>query len=341
MEPPTRQQRRSTIRAYPNIEPFAGRLGGNQTACLRGDVTTESESNRAIPDATPWISLSQQLDLRAFASPGLWKAALIEGWGTLMFVYITIWASMSPNVRPQPPDAQLGNFNNAAFIGPAVGGFINFALLTLFIICFGAVTGAHFNPSITVATFVARLCSVPRAVLYVGAQTAGAALAGLLARASYGTADFKVGGCWLFPDLVPPADTFVVEFMATCLLLFIAFGTGIDPRQRETVGPALSPFLVGLGLGTISFGTAFTRYGYGGASMNPARCFGVFVGSQFPSWHWIHWSVDGQALDNQWTELLINDRVAPFAACIAHGLCYHLAPPWRRQVQEDVVTVNK
>jgi glycerol uptake facilitator-like aquaporin len=291
MDAPARQHRRSTVRVYPNIEPFAGRLGGNQTAGLDGQLE-EPEPNKTIPDATPWISLSQQLGLRAFASPGLWKAALIEGWGTLMFVYMTIWANMSPNVPPQPPDAQLGNFNNAAFVGPAVGGLINFVLLTLFIICFGAVTGAHFNPTITAATFVARLCSLPRAILYIAAQTAGGALAGLLARASYGTADFKVGGCWVFPELVPPADTFVVEFMATSLLLFIAFGAGIDPRQRETVGPALSPFLVGLGLGIISFGTAFARYGYGGASMNPARCLGAFVGSQFPSWHWVHWLVN-------------------------------------------------
>lgn len=292
MEAATRQQRHSTVRAYPNIAPFAGRLGGNQTACLHGQDEIEPESDRIIPDASPWISLSQQFDLRPFASPGLWKAALVEGWGTLMLVYITIWASMSPNVQPQPPDARLGNFNNAAFIGPAVGGLINFVLITLFIICFGAVTGAHFKPTITMATFVARLCSLPRAVLYIAAQTAGGALAGLLARASFGTSDFKVGGCWLFPELVPPAETFVVEFMATSLLLFFAFGTGIDPRQRETVGPALSPFLVGLALGVLSFGTGFTRFGYGGASMNPARCFGAFAGSQFPSWHWIHWSVN-------------------------------------------------
>lgn len=299
---PTRHRRRTAIHVQPNIEPFAGRLGGNQTAGLRRDDTVEPDPDSAIPDATPWISLSQQFDLRAFKSPGLWRAAVLEGWGTLMLVYITMWASMSPNVQPEPPDAQLGNFNNAAFIGPAVGGLINFVILTLFIICFGAVTGAHFNPTITVATFVARLCSLPRAILYVAAQTAGGALAGLLARASYGSADFKVGGCWLFPELVRPADTFVVEFMATSLLLFFAFGTGLDPRQRETVGPALSPFLVGLGLGIISFSTAFTRYGYGGASMNPARCFGAFVGSQFPSWHWIHWSVKGQALNTPWTE---------------------------------------
>jgi hypothetical protein len=62
-----------------------------------------------------------------------------------------------------------------------------------------------------------------------------------------------------------------------------------DPRQRQLIGSALSPFLVGMTLGVLSFGTAFTRYGYGGASLNPARCFGAFAGSRFPGWHWHHW----------------------------------------------------
>lgn len=93
----------------------------------------------------------------------------------------------------------------------------------------------------------------------------------------------------MYSDVVPVSDAFVVELMATFILLFFAFGVGLDPRQKQTVGPTLGPFLVGLALGSLSFGTAFTRFGYGGASMNPARCFGTFVGSRFPGWHWIHW----------------------------------------------------
>jgi glycerol uptake facilitator-like aquaporin len=208
-----------------------------------------------------------------------------------MLVFITIWASTSPAVLPPPPTLQLGNFDNAAFIGPLIGGSTNFIFLTLFIFCFGATTGAHLNPTITIATFFARLCSLPRMILYVTFQVTGSTIAGLLVRASYGTRDFKVGGCWLYPDVVPVMDAFVVELISTLTLLFFAFGVGLDPRQRQTIGPSLAPFLVGLALGSITLASAFTRYGYGGASMNPARCFGAFAGSTFPSWHWIHWYV--------------------------------------------------
>lgn len=230
----------------------------------------------------------------------------MEGTGTLMLVWLTIYTSISPSVVPLEPTQRWGVFDNAAFIGPLVASILNFVYLTLFTFCFGAVTGAHLNPMITIATFFARLCSLPRAVMYVNFQTGGAALGGLLARASYGTRDFKVGGCWLYPEAVPVRDAFTTELMASIIILFFAFGVGLDPRQRKTVGPTLGPFLVGLALGSMTFGTGYSRYGYGGASMNPARCFGTFVGSSFPGWHWIHWYVRESYLQSKRPRLMVS-----------------------------------
>lgn len=41
---------------------------------------------------------------------------------------------------------------------------------------------------------------------------------------------------------------YVLETMSGFALLFLAVGVGLDPRQRGVFGPALSPFLVGLGI---------------------------------------------------------------------------------------------
>ena len=123
-------------------------------------------------------------------------------------------------------------------------------------------------------------------------QILGAALAGLMVRAGYGSRDWQVGGCWMYSDIVPVREAFAIEFMACLTLFFIAFGVGLDPRQRSVIPPSLSPFLVGMTLGVLSWSTGYSRYGYGGASMNPARCFGTFVGSHIPGWHWIHWYVE-------------------------------------------------
>jgi glycerol uptake facilitator-like aquaporin len=277
--------------AQSSAAPFVGRIGGNQAFVLDRTNASHISLLQDIPDAAPNMTIAEQFDLKGFKCAGVWKAALVEGMGTLMLVYITIWAGISPDIVPNPPDAQLGNFDNSSFIGPLIGGITNFLLLSLFIFIFGAVSGAHLNPLITIGTFCARLCSFPRMLLYVSFQTAGSSLAGLLVRASYGSRDFKVGGCFLFTELVPVGDAFVIELVASTLLLFLAFGVGLDPRQRQTIGPSLAPFLVGLSLGTLSLATAFSRFGYGGASMNPARCFGSFVGSKFNgnSFHWIHW----------------------------------------------------
>jgi glycerol uptake facilitator-like aquaporin len=313
------------------------------------------------------MTLAEVFDLRPFHAAGLWRAALMEGmgensgirlmaqtdicvWGayfmtgTLMIVWLTIYANISPATIPDGPTERWGTFDNAAFVGPLVGGVLNFLYLTLFTFCFGAVSGAHLNPTITIATLFARLCSFPRAVLYIAFQTGGGALGGLMARASYGTRDFKVGGCWIYTDVVPVGDAFAVELMTCTILLFFAFGVGLDPRQRQIVGPTLGPFLVGLSLAGLSFGTGYSRYGYGGASLNPARCFGTFVGSRFPGHHWIHWYVPSDRLGPHPASLdlcyhvrgrfsLTDARVADIVACGVHAVFYHLVPPWEAKLK--------
>ncbi|KAH7320677.1 aquaporin-like protein [Stachybotrys elegans] len=273
-----------------DIPHFAGRLGAQGTTAVSRSASNE-DLLKYTPDAAPLMSFHDILDLQPFFTVGLWKSALMEGVGTLMAVWLSSYASISPHSIPEEPTPRWGVFNNATFIGPLVGGFINFIYLTIFTFTFGAVSGAHLNPTITMATFFARLCSLPRAVLY-------------------GTRDFKVGGCWLYTEIVPVSDAFAVEFMASLVLLFFAFGVGIDPRQRQTIGPTLAPFMVGLTGFCVSFGTGFSRYGYGGACLNPARCLGVYTGSYFPAFHWYHWTAD-------------------IAACAIHGVFYALVPPWK------------
>ncbi|VTT75256.1 unnamed protein product, partial [Fusarium fujikuroi] len=246
-----------------NSQPFAGRLGANQAYVVEGGTSEDDHLLHHAPDATPHMSFWELMDMSPIKNLDLWKAALIEGIGTKLH--------QPAYTAPAAPTQRFGSFDNAAFLGPLIGGITNLIFITLFITSFGAISGAHFNPLITFATFCARLCSLPRLILYVAAQLGGGALAGLLVRASWGGRDFKVGGCWLFTDIVPPREIFVVELVSSTLLLFLAFGVGLDPRQAKIIGPALGPFMVGLSVGTMSFASAFARYGYGGAGLNPAR----------------------------------------------------------------------
>lgn len=225
-----------------------------------------------------------------------------------MLVFSTTYNSMSPGEPPPLPSPTSGVFSTAAFLNPLIAAVITTITITLLIYTFGAISGGHMNPLITMGTFFARLTTFPRMVLYIAAQTAGASLAGLLLRSAADSRDFKVGGCFLFTDLVSVRSAFTVEFVGSLLLLFLAFGVGLDPRQAELFGPALGPVLVGLAAGSTALSLSFSRYGYGGAGLNPARCFGVFVASRFPGWAWVTW-------------------IGPLAASLFHGIIYFLVPP--------------
>ncbi len=66
-------------------------------------------------------------------------------------------------------------------------GVTNIFLISLFIFAMAPSSGGHVNPVITFTTMVTGLTGFSRGILYMIAQTAGAALAGGLIRGSYGS----------------------------------------------------------------------------------------------------------------------------------------------------------
>ncbi|BCR91654.1 aquaporin [Aspergillus chevalieri] len=299
-------ERQSSV--APGIPPFAGRLGGQQEYPDRNDPRN-TKLLKEIPDAAPRMHLSEVFDLRGFVSLDLWKFALLECVGSMMCTFMTAWVTTHAPSKTESPKTEAGIYHTLTFFSPLFGGITNVLLIPLLIYTFSPSSGGHISPTITLATFFARMISFPRMVLYLGGQTFGGALAGFAMRTAYGSREFTVGGCYVDTELVPVKDALVIEFMSCLVLVYVAFGVALDPRQASLFGHAASPWLVGLVLGIVSWGSAFTREGYIGASVNPARCFGVYVASSFPGYHWIHW-------------------VGPLAASIGHGLIYYLDPLW-------------
>ncbi|KAH8712136.1 aquaporin-like protein [Phaeosphaeriaceae sp. PMI808] len=259
--------------------PFVGRLGGNQ------EFTTDDASLITIPDAAASFSWHQSFHLEAFSDVELWKESFIECVGTCLQVYTSglISIGLAPLVRA----TSLGPVVPAAF-----GSIVNVVLISLFIFAAGPVSGGHFNPLITMSTFTARLSIFPRTLLYVIFQSLGAVLAGLLVRASLGVEPKDIPpipGCYIDKSQVSPGEAYVLETMTSFVLIFVAFGVGLDPRQREVFGPALSPILVGLALGLVTFASSLARPGYSGSSNNPARCLGLMTASNRFDYHYIHW----------------------------------------------------
>ena len=164
-------------------------------------------------------------------------------------------------------------------------------VLPLLIYAAAPLSGAHLNPLITLGTFFTRLATLPRTVLYISAQSLGGVIGGYLVRASLGSKPVRkfseralhasfyaylqgltesysqtiVGGCWMDTSIVSLGESLATEVTADIILLYFAFGLGLDPRQNVVFSPALGPILIGLALATCVITTGLFRDGYSGA----------------------------------------------------------------------------
>lgn len=137
---------------------------------------------------------------------------------------------------------------------------LTFGLIVLSMIyAFGDVSGAHFNPAVTLAFSAAKRFSPKEILPYVIAQLSGALLASIV---------LKI----LFPEnrsfgSTHPAgaelQSFVLEIILTFLLMFVILSVSREAKEKGiTAGIAISS-VVGL--------EAMFAGPISGASMNPAR----------------------------------------------------------------------
>lgn len=167
------------------------------------------------------------------------------------------------------------------------------------------------NPLISISTFFSRLTTFPRTVLYVFCQVAGATIAGFLIRTALGrqaSPDIIILGCSIDSSAVTASEALILETMSCLSLIFIAYGVGLDLHQRTVYGPILGPLFIGFALGLCTFVTSALKPGYTGASLNPARCFGLMVAEGKWDLHWVHWA-------------------GPISAGALHGVLYWAIPP--------------
>jgi aquaporin Z len=192
--------------------------------------------------------------------------------------------------------------SNTPMVG-GMSGLLGIALahglaLSVAINVFGGVSGAHFNPAVTIGFLATGRIMPNAAVSYIVAQLLGATTAAGICRFIF-PADAVAATQLGLPLPAAWASTGVVlltEFILTYLLMTAIFGTAVDER-----GKAVKIGAFGIGL-TVTFdilaGGAVT-----GASMNPARSFGPALELMYWDWHWAYW-------------------VAPIAGACAAALVY-------------------
>ncbi|MCW2960590.1 MAG: hypothetical protein JWM90_977 [Thermoleophilia bacterium] len=158
-----------------------------------------------------------------------------------------------------------------------VGIAITFGLVIMVMIfALGHVSGAHFNPAVSLAFFLTRHLPLRDLLAFWGGQMAGALLAAALLRQSLGmTADLGI-------TLPRGTDgqAFVWETVLTFFLMFVIMAVATDDRAVGANAAIAIGATVGL---DAMFGGPIT-----GASMNPARSLAPALVSGEMSHLWLY-----------------------------------------------------
>ena len=158
-----------------------------------------------------------------------------------------------------------------------VGVALTFGLVVMAMIStFGDVSGAHFNPAVSIAFCVAGRLPVREVAPYIAAQCAGAFAASLLLRG-------------LFPESATlgatlPAgsavQSFVLELILTAILMLVILAVSSGSKEKGITA--------GIAIGATVALEAMFAGPISGASMNPARSLAPAVVSGQTAHLWVY-----------------------------------------------------
>jgi MIP family channel proteins len=205
----------------------------------------------------------------------LFKQCVAEFIGTATLIFVGIGAI----------------YNNPGLLGVALAHGLAIGVM---VSATGGISGGHLNPAVTFGLLVGGIVDLKKAIAYWIFQLGGATFAALLCfwllggtAVVQGTPDITVihnvpadldttGGT----PVVNFAQAVAIEAVLTFFLMFVVYGTAVDPR-----GPKIGGLAIGLTIALdILFGGPLT-----GGAMNPARTFGPALASGHWHNHAVYW----------------------------------------------------
>lgn len=205
---------------------------------------------------------------RELRSRQFWRAMLAEVLGTLVLVSTLLGSSL-----PGPGEAPGGPLYPAVAVGVVIVALGH---------CFGEISGAQVNPSVTLSLLATRRIDVLRALLYIIAQCLGSSLG---AGALYLALPLK-STAENFANRVPlevnAGQALGIEVLCTFQMVFTIFSVE-DQRRRESTEPT------NLAIGLAHTAGVLIGARFSGACMNPARALGPAIITGFWENHWVFW----------------------------------------------------
>ncbi len=163
-----------------------------------------------------------------------------------------------------------------------VFGLVVFAMIA----AIGDVSGAHINPAVSIAFWLARRFPGRSVLPYILSQAAGAVLASLTVHLMF-PADTGLGGT---TPAGTPWQSWVMEVILTAGLMFVVLSVSTGAREKGITA--------GIAIGGVVALEALFAGPVSGASMNPARSLGPALVSGHLETLWIYFTapVAGAAL---------------------------------------------
>lgn len=256
----------------------------------------------------------------------LLRALLGEGLCTLIFMYVVMGAHINLiRTASNTSDIVVTRTSEDFVLGALSTAFVAVAL----IYSFADVSGAHFNPAVTVAVMATRKTSIRKGLAYIFIQLVAATLATLLLVHTFPdyTGTFSKFGtlnlCIVTIDSrVGPGVALVMEIILTFILVYVIFATAFDtvdtknavsvanvPKSLDaasrasdkSIGKNLTIYTTSgsskAGFAPIAIGftlgfLTFIGGSVSGGAFNPARVFGPALVSGDWTNHWVYWCGD-------------------------------------------------
>jgi MIP family channel proteins len=140
----------------------------------------------------------------------------------------------------------------------------------------------HFNPAVTIGFLVVRRIEAMMAAVYLAAQITASILAAFalkwLLPVTITTAT-RLGGQSISSEITT-GQAIGLEAIATFFLVFVIFGTAVDPK---------APRIAGLAIGATIAADILALGPFTGGSMNPARSLGPAVASGIFEGQAVYW----------------------------------------------------
>jgi MIP family channel proteins len=155
-------------------------------------------------------------------------------------------------------------------------------ILAIMVSAFMNVSGAQFNPAVTIGLLIARRLTPTVAGVHIVAQLVGAVAAAFALKMTMPSALFDAaqgGGQSIALD-VTAMQAIVLEALATFFLMAVIYGTAVADSAPKIGGLAIGLTIAAdiLAIGPLT-----------GASMNPARSFGPAIASGVFAGQFIYW----------------------------------------------------